>query len=674
MMKSLLPRYAHLLHGADYNPEQWLAYPGVLEEDIRLMKQANINCVTMGMFSWAQMEPQEGVFTLDWLARVIDSLHENGIFTILATPSGAKPYWLSEKYEEVRRVSENMERGLSGGRHNHCYTSPVYREKVKILSVKLARRFSGHPGVILWHLSNEYGGSCYCPLCQQAFRDWLKAKYQTLEALNAAWWTAFWSHTYTDWAQIHAPVPKGETCTHGLTLDWKRFTTAQVLDFMQAEIDNVRGVSPEIPVTTNFMYDHFDYNLNQLAQRLDVVSWDAYPAWHGKSHMEEARNFALWHDYMRSLKKQPFLLMESTPSATNWQPVSKLKKPRMHFTAAMQAVAHGSDSVQYFQFRKGRGGSEKFHGAVVDHNGADNTRVFRDVAEVGAALAQLSAGLSGAMPKPKVAVVYDTENRWALEGAQGPRNMGIHYMETIRRHYEAFWHMGIPVDMIDEECCIDEYSLVIAPMLYMLRAGFAEKLRAFVEKGGTLLSTYHSGIVDASDLVILGGWPGKMMDLFGIWNEEIDSLDNGEENYLCTGEESYPVKELCAIVHPRGAKVLGIYGADFYAGTPALTMNHYGAGKAYYLAASAGADFFADFYGTLARELGLEKALEAPLPYGVVATARESAAEKYVFLQNFLDEERMISLEKGYQNALTGGAAGLIELPAFGTVILKRRK
>ena len=327
------------MHGGDYNPEQWLRYPEILKQDVELMKKADINCVSVGIFSWAHLEPNEGEYDFDWLEKIIDNLYKNGIYTVLATPSGAKPLWMSEKYEEIRRVQNNGMRDLSGARHNHCYTSPVYREKTREMDKRLAKRFANHPGVILWHLSNEYGGECYCPLCQQAFRDWLKKKYKTLDDLNHAWWTDFWSHTYTSWDQIHAPQPNGEMNVHGLTLDWKRFVTYQTVDFMKMERDAVKEVNPDIPVTANLMgfYDGLDYF--KFGPELDVVSWDNYPQWHTTDNVEIAVSSAMTHDVMRSIKHENFLLMESTPSMTNWTPISM--SPGMHLLSRfMQAVAH----------------------------------------------------------------------------------------------------------------------------------------------------------------------------------------------------------------------------------------------------------------------------------------------------------------------------------------------
>jgi len=672
-MKPLTPKYIHLLHGGDYNPEQWLDEPGILERDIELMKEARINCVSVGIFSWAKLEPKEGEYHFDWLEEIIDNLYKNGVYTILATPSGSKPLWMSEKYPEIRRVQKNLVRDETGARHNHCYTSPIYREKVKAIDTALAKRFASHPGVILWHLSNEYGGVCYCPLCQAAFREWLKKKYGTLDKLNHEWWTTFWSHTYTDWEQIHAPVPNGETGTHGLNLDWKRFTTDQVIDFMKLERDAVKAVNPEIPVTTNLMYYFDTYNYFKFKDELDVISWDSYPWWKDGNNGDMAADVALWHDVMRSLKKQPFLLMESTPSVINWGPVSRLKRPGMHMAASMQAVAHGSNSVQYFQFRKSRGATEKFHGAVVDHYGGADTHEFRDVKAVGERLEAINS-LYNSEVKADVALVFDTENRWAINDATGPRNCGIHYVETVQAHYRALWKMGVPVDVVDEECDISGYKLVIAPMLYMLRAGFEQKLKDYVENGGTLVGSYLTGLVNENDLCHLGGWPGGgLMDVFGVWNEATDGLWDGETNSIVTKDgPRYEVRELCALLHTKGAEVLGVYGEDFYEGEPAFTVNEFGKGKAFYIGASVEAGFYQDFYGKLAQCCRLKKALpDTKLPDGVEACLREDGDTRYVFLQNFSGKEQRIPLPAGYTLFPEGGPVAEAVLPSYGSVLLR---
>ena len=334
-MKEIITKYPHLLHGGDYNPEQWIDCPKVLEEDIRLMKEAHVNCVSLGIFSWAKLEPEEGEFHFGWLRRIIDHLFENGIYTILATPTGAMPHWMTAKYEEVRQMGPDGVRNLPGRRHNFCYTSPVMRKKMKKINHELSRHLGNHPGVILWHISNEYGGngsdaSCHCPHCQQAFREWLKEKYKTLDNLNHAWWTTFWSHTYTDWSQIHSPVPNGENGLHGLNLDWKRFVSHQIQDFCKEEIHAVLKYSV-LPVTINMMEFFKPLDYFKFAPQLDIISWDSYPEWHSKKdEVDTAVRVAACHTLMRSLKKAPFLLMESTPSIVNWKPVNTQKRPGLH--------------------------------------------------------------------------------------------------------------------------------------------------------------------------------------------------------------------------------------------------------------------------------------------------------------------------------------------------------
>lgn len=680
-MKTLTPKFPKLLHGGDYNPDQWLRYPEILKQDIELMKKADINCVSVAIFAWAHLEPEEGVYDFDWLEEIIQNLYENGIYTVLATPAGAKPLWMSEKYEEIRRVQKDGVRDLSGARHNHCYTSPVYREKTYEMDTRLAKRFANHPGVILWHLSNEYGGECYCPLCQAAFRVWLREKYKTLDALNTAWWTDFWSHTYTDWEQIHAPVPNGEMNVHGLVLDWKRFVTYQTVDFAKKERDAVKAVNPEIPVTANLMgfYEQLDYF--KFRDVLDVVSWDNYPQWHTTDNTDIAAFSALSHDLMRSVKHENFLLMESTPSTTNWTQYSMLKRPGMHLLSSMQAIAHGSNSVQYFQFRKSRGSCEKFHGAVVDHVGnsgpypevkTENTRVFRDVQAVGKMLRQMNEqdDVIRSEVKAKVAIVYDWENRWAIEGAAGPRKGGIKYIETVTDHYRTFWEQGVQVDIVNMEDDVDGYTLVIAPMLYMFRAGFEKKLRRFTENGGTLVATYWTGIADDTDLCILGGAPGNMMDVFGVWNEEIDALPDGMLNSLLVNGKTYSVKELCARIHPLTAQTLGTYGADFYAGEAALTRNSFGKGTAYYIAARTDLQFLRDFYTGLITLLSVPRALPTQLPEGVTAHVRTGETEDYIFVENYMNCEKTVDLPEAYKLYGTNQTVKSIKLMPYSVAVL----
>lgn len=675
------PKLPHFIHGADYNPDQWLDYPEVLAEDLRLMKLANCNAMSVGIFAWAALEPEEGRFEFGWLDRVMDQLAASGIYAILATPSGARPAWLSQKYPEVLRVEADRKRILHGNRHNHCYTSPVYREKVEIINTKLAERYKEHPALLVWHVSNEYGGECHCALCQEKFRAWLRNKYQTLTALNQAWWTAFWSHTYTDWSQIESPAPHGEGSNHGLNLDWKRFVTHQTLDFFKHECAPLRAITPTVPVTTNFMGTYPGLDYWKFADELDVISWDSYPRWHGKkSDAQTAAATAFVHDLNRSLKQgKPFMLMESTPSMTNWQGVAKLKRPGMHLLSSLQAVAHGSDTVQYFQWRKGRGGSEKFHGAVVDHVGHERTRVFQDVQEVGALLKCLDP-VVGTTVEPEVALIFDWENRWALEDAQAIREEKK-YEETCYRHYYPFWSRGVPVDVINEDADFSRYRLLIAPMLYMIRPGVAERISQFVADGGTFVATYWSGIVDENDRCFLGGFPGPLRKVLGIWAEEIDALYDGEVNYVAMNAENnlglngvYKAQELCEIIHLETGEALGVYKKDFYAGCPAVTVNRYGKGEAYYLASNNEDRFLEGFYEGLTKKIQIKRVLPVKLPTGVTAQLRTDGVRNFIFILNFTAERQIVDLpdEAGVNLLTKEEVQGRTELPPYGWLILQR--
>ena len=664
-----------LLHGGDYNPEQWLKRPDILEKDLDMLEKANCNVVTLGIFSWSTLEPEEGKFHFEWLQEIIDKLYKRGISTILGTPSGARPKWMADKYPEVLRVDETGHRNHFGFRHNHCYTSPVYREKVHIMNKKLAEEVAVHPGVILWHISNELGGECHCPLCQEAFRGWLKEKYQTIENLNDRWCTTFWSHTYQNFDHIESPSRIGETQLHGLNLDWKRFVTHQTIDFLRQEVAALREGGSELPVTANLMHFFGGLDYFKLAKEIDVVSWDTYPTWYKKPLIDIAYDNGMCHDLMRSLKRKPFFQMESCPTSTNWQSVSKLKKPGMLFAQSMQAIAHGGEGALYFQIRQSRGASEKFHGAIIDHYGGEDTRVFREVSEVGAALKELKE-LAGTATRSQVAMIYDWDSQWAMEDSQGPRNKGLHYMEAMLKYYRGFRKQGLNVDLIDMTCDLDPYKILAMPMVYMFKEGFAEKVRTFVENGGILITSYWSGIVDDTDRCYLGGTPHGLMDVLGLRSTEIDGLYDWEENQMVpeTGNQlgltdAYICKNLCDLVELRGAKPLMTYGSDFYQGYPCLTVNTFGKGSAWYVAADADERFYADFLGKVVKDSCVSSGISEEIPDAVEITVRESDNLKYYIYQNYGTQAVKIPVPDGKVTWIYGNSQE--ELKVYGLAVAK---
>jgi len=674
------PKCPHMLHGGDYNPDQWIATPEIWDEDMRLMKLSGCNAMSICIFAWSALEPEEGRFEFGWLDTIMNKLAESGGYAVMATPSGSKPAWMSRAYPEIRRVKADGVRRPHGERHNHCRTSPVYREKCVIINTKLAERYKDHPALLVWHASNEYnGGDCMCEHCLAAFREWLKVRYDNdIDKLNHAYWSAFWSHTFPDWDYV-VPTDHG---IHGLMLDWERFKTVQTIDFFNAETAPLRAITPDVPVTTNFMPGSTTLDYWEFAKAVDVISWDSYPNWHetGDDATEAART-ALQHDQCRTMKAgKPFMLMESVPSIPTRGRVKKRKRPGMHMLSSLQAVAHGSDTVQYFQWRKSRGCMEKFHGAVVDHVGHEDTRVFREVSELGAALAKLD-DVVGTSVTPEVALIQDWENEWAVNtGAKVYLGAPKYRLECLA-HYRPFWEAGIPVDVIDQTCDLEKYKLVVAPMVYMLRPGFAERLKEYVSAGGIAVMTYWSAVVDESDLCFLGGVPGQgLREVFGVWEEESQSYYEHESVGLKMTDGNalglsgdYEAIDTCSVVHAEGSTVLATYAEEFFAGSPALTVNAYGKGKAYYIAARTRDGLLSDMYGRIASDLKIAGAIDADLPPGVTAQLRTDGTNRFVFLMNFSDAEQSVELDAEYTDVLTGNdVAATVSLARYGVMVLRR--
>ncbi|WP_274363561.1 beta-galactosidase [Paenibacillus thermotolerans] len=674
MINDKLPK---IWYGGDYNPEQWEA--DVWAEDIRMFKLSGIDVATLNVFSWALNQPNEDSYDFAWLDETMDRLYNNGIYICLATGTGAHPAWMAKKYPDVLRVDYQGRKRKFGGRHNSCPNSPTYRKYAQRLAAKMAERYKDHPGLLIWHVSNEYGGYCYCERCEEAFRGWLKQRYGTLEKLNKAWNTRFWGHTFYDWDEIVVPNELSEewggsrTNFQGISLDYRRFMSHSLLECYKLEYNELKKITPNIPVTTNLMGTYPELDYFEWAKHMDVVSWDNYPS------VDTPFSYtAMVHDLMRGLKQgQPFMLMEQTPSQQNWQPYNSLKRPGVMRLWSYQAVARGADTVMFFQLRRSIGACEKYHGAVIEHVGHEHTRVFRECAELGAELQRLSDRILDARVEAKVAIVFDWENRWAVELSSGP-SVALKYVNEVYKYYDALFQQGIQADMIGVEADLSQYDVVIAPVLYMIKPGYAKKVERFVRGGGTFLTTFFSGIVNESDLVTTGGYPGELRKLLGIWAEEIDALLPDQRNQIVmkrplgTLNGSYECGLLCDLIHLEGAEAVAEYGADFYQGMPVVTVNRFGEGQAWYVATSPEPSFLQGLLGGICREKGVQPLLR-PVA-GLEASRRTKDGKHLLFLLNHNPESVTAELLSGgtrYTDLLTGRTVeGKAEVPGRGVMIL----
>ena len=661
-----------VLHGGDYNPEQWPET--VWDDDVRLMQEAHINVATVPVFGWVSLQPDEDTFTFEWLDRVLDKLHAGGISACLATATASVPAWLDQKYPDVLQVGSDGLKKKHGGRHVFCPNSPNFRRLSVGLARRLAERYKDHPALLVWHVSNEYGNYCYCDQCAAAFRGWLQHRYGSLDELNDRWTTRFWGHTYTDWSQIETPTRNGERSMQALLIDYDRFQSESILNCYKAEAAVLREITPHIPVTTNLMGTFKPLDYHQWAAEMDIVSWDSYPP-----RGADPSWIAFTHDLMRGLKQgQPWMLMEQTPSQQNWQAYNALKRPGIMRLWSYQAMAHGADTVMYFQWRRSRGAQEKYHGAVVEHVGTSKPRVFQEVAQLGRELEALGTRTLGGRVPCQVALLFDWDNWWAVEYSSGP-SVDLKYVDQVAAWYKALHALGSPVEVVSPDADLSPYKVVLAPVLYMVKPGVAERLTAFTQAGGTFLTTYFSGLVDENDRVYLGGYPGPLREMLGIWSEEIDVLSPQESNEAIFTEPfgalhgAYTARLLCDRVHPEGARVLATYGQDFYAGEPVLTVNAFGAGRAYYLATALEPNALIELTAQLCAEAGVSGLLPGRPAPGLEVSARVSpAGETLLYLLNHAEREITQPLPPGsYTDLLTGEAmAGEAELPPRSVRIL----
>lgn len=661
---------AQMAYGGDYNPEQWPE--PIWQEDVRLMREAGVNLVSLGIFAWAKLEPQPGQYDFAWLDRIVDLLHANGIAIDLATATASPPPWLARLHPESLPVTATGTTLWPGGRQQYCPSSPAYRQAAQALVRRMAERYGQHPALALWHIGNEYAchvPECFCDESARDFRRWLQARYGTLDALNAAWGTAFWSQQYGEWDEINPPraAPTFQNPTQ--QLDWRRFSSDALLACFELERAILREATPGVPITTNFMHAFKPLNYWQWAAREDFVSLDMYP---DPAEPDAQIAAALSYDMMRSLGAgRPWLLMEQATSQVNWRPHNLAKRPGQMRLWSHQAIARGSAGAMFFQWRASKAGSEKFHSAMVPHAGTDS-RTWREVVALGQELKGLGA-LLPARVQASVAIVFDWESWWALELDSKP-SADVRLLDQVRAYYDPLFARNVTVDFVPPDAELGGYRLVLVPNLYLVRDAAAQALERYVAEGGTLVMSFFSGIVDEHEHIRLGGYPAPFRALLGLRVEEFAPYAAGQWNEIAADDGT---RFGCYLwgdaIDLEGATAIAEHADGVLAGRPALTRHAFGRGAAYYAGTRPLADGMAWLLERACREAGVQPA--ASVPAGVEAVARSSGDAELLYLLNHTQAPAEVALDAPAHDLISGlDVAGTLTLEPQGVAILLRER
>jgi beta-galactosidase len=660
-------RVPGIAYGGDYNPEQWPEE--VWAEDMRLMREAGVSMVSVGIFSWALLEPSEGVHDFSRMDRILDLLHENGIAADLATPTAAPPAWFFQAHPEALPVDKDGRTLSYGSRQTFCPSSPAYREAALRIARVLGERYADHPAVVMWHIHNEYGchnAECYCDTSAAAFRVWLRAKYaDDLTALNNAWGTTFWSQWYYDWDEIIPPRATGAVPSPTHQLDWRRFCSDELLSLCKAEREVLLAAAPATPATTNFMvmynFDALDYW--RWAPELDIVSNDHYLQ---STDPESQIDIALSGDLVRSLAGgRPWLLMEHSTGAVNWQPVNRAKTAGELRRNALSHVARGADGIAYFQWRAARAGAEQWHSAMLPHAGTDS-QIWRDVVRLGADLRSL-AEVRGSEGVAEVAVVWDWSAWWAVEFPSQPSEE-VRFQDLVRAWYEPLWRAGVAVDFVRPDADLSSYRLVLAPSLYLVDDAGAANLTGFASAGGTLVVGFHSGAVDENCHVRLCGYPGAFREALGVRTDEPFPLLPGESVGLSDGGTAGLWSERVALA---GAEAVASYTDGPLTGVPAVTRNEFGSGTAWYVATRPDPATLASLLDRIRAEAGVRPVRATP--EGVEAMLRRGPDADYLFLVNHGEEAAEVEVAANATELLKGAPveAGSLKVAAGDVAVVR---
>ena len=654
-------------YGVDYYPEAWDETQW--EKDAAQMQEAGINFVRMGEFAWVKLEPQEGHFDFAWLDRALQVLNARGIKAVLGTPTASPPAWLYAKYPDIAAMDANGIRYRYGSRRNYCLHNSDFLAATRRIVTALAEHYKDHPGVIGWQIDNELGDpKCFDPASRAAFQRWCQRNYQTLDALNKAWGTVFWGHTYQAWAEIPLPWNTLSSAHNpSLALDFDRFQSDSTHDYLDLQAAILRAIAPRQAVTHNEMglYPGVDYY--DLNRSLDFVAWDNYPMF-GKDYTQYTGS-GLGHDLMRGSKNnQNYLVMEQQGGLPGWSEFGGRQAPAALYRVwAYQSVAHGADGVCYFRWRTSRYGTEQYWQGILDQDSYPNSR-YQVVKQTGKELGQLTELLHGSKVVSPVALLVSPDSRWAFEIQ--PLAEGFDYDRELHNFYDAFRRAGVGVDVAFPGSDLSSYRMVVAPCLFVTDQALTSKLTAYVKNGGTLILTFRSGVKDQHDVVTDRTLPGAFADLAGVAIHEFDPQINEEQEVMGPGETLFPTRVWSDILEPTTAKVIVNYGKGYYAGKAAVTENAREKGWVYYVGTESSSPFFYDRLVARAAEKS-SVPLNAKLPFGVEVATREKGRMKILFVLNYTSQPQTVPLDQAYHNVMTGATEPMdMQIPAYEVKVL----
>jgi beta-galactosidase len=665
LLGSVLP---HIAYGGDYNPDQWPEE--VWHEDVRLMQEAGVNLVSLGIFSWSRLQPAEDGFDFGWFDLLLDLLDGAGVKVNLATATASPPPWLSHRHPELLPMLADGVKLWPGGRQHYCPSSPVYRDAASRLVEEIAQRYGKHPALAMWHIGNEYGchvPACWCDVSAAAFRAWLRERYGSIERLNEAWGTDFWSQRLSSWEEILPPRRAPTYHNPGQELDFMRFSSDELLACYERERDILARVTPDIPVTTNFMGFFKPLDYWKWASREDIVSIDSYP---DPSDPRSGMRAAMAGDLSRSLGRgRPWILMEQTTNRVNWRDVNVSKSPGQTRLWTYQAVARGADGVMFFQWRQSRAGAEKHHSGMVPHGPLETSPTWKEVVQLGHELAALDA-VCGSRGHAEVAMLLDWESWWALELPSKPSKR-VQQVEQIETFYQPLFEGNVTVDFAHPGDDLSKYRLVLAPNLYLVSDHAAAGLTSFVESGGTLVMSFFSGIVDPQEHIRLGGYPQPFRHVLGLQVIDFHPLAGGEDIALDFADGTHAG---CSIwsedIAPAGAEVLATFSGSQLAGRAAITRHRLGSGTAYYLGTRPDGKAMARLLQMAIAGAGVEPAAE--VPQGIEAVRRSGRGKRFLFLLNHRDVAIDVPIEEAGHNLVDGSEVhrGLMRLGPRGVAVV----